>query len=158
MNLKYFLLAGILAFLACATISKPAAQVCTSVKQNLETALEERLKPMPDVAKWKWCHKKPVFDAAREEQVLNDATQKGAQRGLSESVVRDFFQKQMDQAKAIQSKVIDGLKEDPIDCSLYSTDGLNQIREQISRNTEHILKNLEVLNKMKCLDSIQQDL
>ncbi len=141
----------ILSLMACATTSQHQTGSCGQYKQKLNVALTERLQFMPDVAKWKWCHKKPILDPAREQQVLDKAIEQGAKYGLSKSVVRDVFQKQMDEAKAIQSKVVDELKTDPIDCGLQTDDGLNQIRAQINQSTDKILQSLSDLKEAGCL-------
>lgn len=68
----------------------------------LFSAIGERLGWMAPVAAWKVANDKPVEDLAREAVVLQAAQSKAEQVGLARETVVDFFQAQIDAAKAIQ--------------------------------------------------------
>ncbi|MEM7176312.1 MAG: gamma subclass chorismate mutase AroQ [Pseudomonadota bacterium] len=71
-------------------------------QEGLFGSIGERLGWMAPVAAWKFANDKPVEDLEREAVVLQAAQTKAEQIGLARGSVLDFFQAQIDAAKAIQ--------------------------------------------------------
>jgi len=65
--------------------------------------LDRRLALMPEVAAWKWREQQPIFDAAREHAVLNQAVRDAQALGLYGDVQR-FFDVQFRMARAVQTQ------------------------------------------------------
>ena len=73
----------------------------------LYTAIQERLSLMKTVAAWKWQHDRPVEARAREAVVIEAARRDGLQYGLTIDSTGQFFSRQIEAAKTIQSCWID---------------------------------------------------
>ncbi len=94
------LLGAALACTGCALASSPGAaparagphflDPAASVQRVLELE-QERLALMPAVAAWKWRHRAPVYDPARESAVSEAAERLGAPLGLSGAPLARLF-------------------------------------------------------------------
>ena len=77
---------------------------------SMGALMVERLSWMDEVAAVKQAKGLPIFDAAREAEVLNAMEQKGAAVGIPAKAVRGFFAGQMAAAKTFQ---MEWLKANP---------------------------------------------
>ena len=73
--------------------------------------IRDRLALMPAVAAYKWRHKLPVLDAAREEQLLADTVHQTEALGLDGDSTRALFSLQMTIARALQERTLSELNE-----------------------------------------------
>ncbi|MBL8797280.1 MAG: gamma subclass chorismate mutase AroQ [Planctomycetia bacterium] len=74
-----------------------------AVLDRLLHAMRQRLLLMHDVARWKWNEQQPLTDAARETAFLDRTQARGRTQGLDETLVRTFFQAQIEAAKQVQA-------------------------------------------------------
>ncbi len=65
--------------------------------------MQKRLSVMHEVSRIKWNLQLPIEDRVREGQILNDLCIQCQKYTLDQAFVRNFFQAQMEAAKAIQS-------------------------------------------------------
>ncbi|WP_422462532.1 MULTISPECIES: chorismate mutase [unclassified Endozoicomonas] len=86
--------------LLCLTLSTLA--VADTMSNGIFQLINQRLSYMQDVALFKARNHRVVEDLTREQQVLEKALVNAQQAGLQPDSIADFFQAQMDAAKAIQ--------------------------------------------------------
>ena len=119
--------------------SKNTEQVAIEI---LDT-MAERLRLMPEVAKWKAINNKPIDDFKRENQLLQKLEKQGASLGLEAEFVRAFFQTQFDAAKIYQRQFI---KTNRTKFDVDSVQDLNKvIRPRVTHLTNKILNLLSDL-------------
>jgi chorismate mutase/prephenate dehydratase len=70
------------------------------------TALAERLSLMPDVAEYKMANNIPIFDEAREVEIMKKLKGIAAEQGLDESFVEEVFLSVFNESKRIQNDII----------------------------------------------------
>lgn len=85
--------------------ASPSPSVTIEGLDQLADFIHQRLALMPDVARFKWNHKKPVTDPEREQQLLNTLVMKATERGVSELLARRFFAAQMAAARSVQERL-----------------------------------------------------
>ena len=76
--------------------------VADTMSNGIFALINQRLTYMEDVALFKARNHRAVEDLTREQQVLEKALVDAQQAGLQPDSIADFFQAQMDAAKAIQ--------------------------------------------------------
>lgn len=86
--------------LLCLTLS--TLTVADTMSNGIFELINQRLTYMQDVALFKATNHRAVEDLTREKQVLEKALVNAQQAGLQPDSIADFFQAQMDAAKAIQ--------------------------------------------------------
>jgi cyclohexadienyl dehydratase len=69
--------------------------------------IEQRLAVMPEVAAWKWRAQQPIADLERERQVLDRSVADAEAIGLDGPSAREFFDVQIQMARAVQSQYFD---------------------------------------------------
>jgi cyclohexadienyl dehydratase len=69
--------------------------------------IEQRLAVMPEVAAWKWRAQQPIADPERERQVLDRSVADAEAIGLDGASARDFFDVQIQMARAVQAQYFD---------------------------------------------------
>lgn len=89
----------IICFLLLVTLSRA---VLAASPAHLFDLIDARLELMHDVAAYKWQHKLPAEDKAREVIVLDSAASAALRRGIKAESSRAFFQAQIDAAKEIE--------------------------------------------------------
>lgn len=129
--------------LALASFPTSAADDSLSPQlQRLSELIVERLSLMEDVAAYKWAHKLPVEDSAREASVLA-AGQKAAQAlGLAPDSVAPFLRAQMEAAKAVQRRKTDAWRARRARPPKKTPDLTNDLRPAISSVTDALLRQL----------------
>jgi len=70
--------------------------------EALVALMGERLKLMPDVARYKWNNHLAIEDLPREKAILDELVVQATQAGVPEETARKFFAAQMDAAKLVQ--------------------------------------------------------
>jgi chorismate mutase-like protein len=98
---------------------------------DLVDRIARRFELMPAVAAWKRAHARPIDDPDREAQVLERAQERARARALEPSGVRRLFEVQIELAKAIERRVIDGSP------TLLDLDG--ELRPLLSRIGDEIV-------------------
>lgn len=128
-------------FLICANLAMPTS--ANADQGRLFTAIGERLGWMASVAAWKYSNDVQVEDLEREALVLESATADAEELGLSSESVRDFFQAQIDAAKAIQWCWIETWQSgaSPIG---EAPDLATEIRPELIRLGREVLQELEI--------------
>lgn len=89
-------------FIFIAAVPTYANEEATEALNPLFEVMAKRLSIMKDVALYKWHNHLQVEDLYREERILERTTEKAISLGLQPASSRNFFQMQMDAAKAIQ--------------------------------------------------------
>ena len=67
----------------------------------------ERIGLMGDLAEYKKKNNIPVFDPAREREVIARITKKGIEYGLSDEFIKKVYQALIDESKRIQKIIFD---------------------------------------------------
>ena len=107
-----------------ALVLNPAAYAANSTTQKvfeqdsaiaLFILINQRLQFMPDVALYKAQNNLAIEHLEREQNVLKAAIASSKKQGLQAQSVKQFFQSQMDVAKAIQYRYRADLLSDPIE-------------------------------------------
>lgn len=109
---------------------------------NLESLLHlirQRLNIMPGVAQAKWNRKLPITDAKRESALLDRMAADGAVLGMSEDVVRRFFQAQISAAKLVQEQLIEEWKTHEQPLFSKAPDLEREVRPQIDELNQKLL-------------------
>jgi chorismate mutase len=70
------------------------------------TALAERMSLMPEVADYKKKNNIPIFDEAREVQIMKNLKKIASVHGLDESFVEEVFLSLFNEAKRIQNDIM----------------------------------------------------
>jgi|TARA_B100001971_G_C18250384_1_gene577691 chorismate mutase len=70
------------------------------------TALAERMSLMPEIAEYKKNHNVPIFDEAREQQIMKNLQKIAEQQGLDKSFVEEVFLSVFNESKRIQNDII----------------------------------------------------
>ncbi|WP_349306715.1 gamma subclass chorismate mutase AroQ [Chitinivorax sp. B] len=73
--------------------------------------MNERLKLMPDVARYKWNDQSPVEDLPREKIILDGLVKQAAEAKVAPELATTFFRAQIEAAKVIQRKLIDDWRQ-----------------------------------------------
>ncbi|MFK7823753.1 MAG: gamma subclass chorismate mutase AroQ [Oligoflexales bacterium] len=107
--------------------------------------MAERLRIMPEVAKWKAINNKPIDDFERENQLLKKLEKQGADLGLEAEFIRTFFQAQFDAAKIYQRQFIEANRTKSDFDSVQDLN--NEIRPKVTQLTNRILNLLSDLKK-----------
>lgn len=139
---------------ACVTHRQTTTLSCTEARAHIIKITDERLSPMGDIARWKWCNKKLIEDLAREQQILDEVAQKSREYDLDETFVREFFQKQMNLAKDMQAKTFEELRYREPDCSLEKPEVLGKLRKNLDLNSDRLLKSLQTLKAEQCSENV----
>ena len=75
---------------------------CFAMEPNLASLITERLSYMRDVAAYKWLHKLPITDIARERFVINAGVIAALRHGITRTSSERFYRSQIEAAKAVQ--------------------------------------------------------
>lgn len=73
---------------------------------QLADSIQQRLAIMPDVARFKWNHKRPITDPEREAQLLKSLVQQATEHGVSPQLSQRFLTAQMAAARHVQQRLI----------------------------------------------------
>src|SRR5262245_55445106 len=87
-------------------IDSASAQTAIDRLQPLVQSSARRLALGRQVALAKWDNHSSITDAAREEQVVLNATREGVSYGLDRATVADFFRAQIEANKLVQSSLL----------------------------------------------------
>lgn len=79
---------------------------------RLYESIDARLSLMPDVAAWKWTHRRPVFDEDRERAVLANVVARAHYFGLTPESVQRIFETQMKLARSVQTALFETWKSE----------------------------------------------
>lgn len=82
------------------------AQVCADAADALASAIETRLRLMPDVARHKWNHDVPVADPVREAAVLDAAVERARVQGTPPDCARRAIEAQLAASRAWQERLV----------------------------------------------------
>lgn len=117
--------------------------------EALVALMGERLKLMPDVARYKWNNHLPIEDLPREKAILDELVVQATQAGVPEVYARTFFAAQMDAAKKVQQALFDQWREADAGEMPDVPDLKNDIRPALDAMTPRLLellgRNLSVL-------------
>jgi len=102
--------------------------------------MAKRLRLMPEVAMHKWNHDLPVFDQAREEELLNKLTQLAMDLGIAEEAGKHLLQGQMDVAKNWQELMIDQWRRDDVGKIPNVRDLQKEIRPEVGQASKSMLE------------------
>jgi len=70
------------------------------------TALAERMSLMPEIADYKKKNEIPIFDEAREVEIMNKLKKIAKEQGLDEGFTEEVFLSLFNEAKRIQNDII----------------------------------------------------
>lgn len=128
-----------------------AAPSAGTAKDSLSPQLDrlgdlivERLSLMEDVAAYKWVHKLPVEDKAREKAVIAAGQKAAAALGLAPKSISPFLHAQMDAAKAVQKAKIDRWRKRRANPPRTAPDLAKDLRPAISAVTDALLRQLAI--------------
>ena len=86
-----------------------ARKKINEIDQQMAKLFEERMKSAEEVAKYKVEHALPIFDSAREQEVINRNS-----KYIENDVIRDYYisflKNTMDISKQYQSRLIEGMR------------------------------------------------
>jgi cyclohexadienyl dehydratase len=101
-------LSVLLACIAAVGVVRAQAAYTESAKQVEEAfgLLDARLDLMESVAAWKYAHKLPILDEARERQVLDASVRDAEAMGIASDGARQLMRLQMQLARAVQERLI----------------------------------------------------
>ena len=74
----------------------------------LITALAERMSLIPDIGEYKKKNELPIFDEAREIEVMKGLKKIAKENGLEEGFTEEVFLSVFNEAKRIQNSIING--------------------------------------------------
>lgn len=124
---------------------------------NIVALASQRLSQSIPVARYKWVHKLPIYDAAREGSLKHDMTAAAGQYGADPVFAAQFFADQTEASRQLQDSLFTswrregGPKEVP-------DDALMQARGQISRVSQAMLPALARLQGVRSLPDCQSRL
>lgn len=78
----------------------PAAH---AAQDRLLDLMRQRLVLMHGVAQWKWNHKQPIVDTARERDMLRSLEERGRRQGLAPETTAAFFRAQVEASRELQA-------------------------------------------------------
>jgi chorismate mutase-like protein len=107
-----------------------------------------RLRLMPEVAMHKWNNQLPVFDAAREEELLDKLTQMAMEFGIAEEAAKQLLQGQMDVAKKWQEEMISQWRHDHVGVFSNARDLHHEIRPEVAKFSKAMLEHVALLISM----------
>jgi chorismate mutase len=70
------------------------------------TVLAERMSLMPEIAEYKKNNEIPIFDEAREVEIMKNLKKIGKEQGLDESFTEEIFLSLFNESKRIQNEII----------------------------------------------------
>lgn len=88
--------------ISCLCLSWLSVDVSANTTESLLQSIHQRLALMRDVAAYKWIHKLPIEDLAREKVVVDAASRGALQHGITPNSSNRFFRVQISAAKEIQ--------------------------------------------------------
>ncbi len=102
-------LIGVAFFLAFGGIAAAASRFADPGDDvaRVYAAIDARLSLMPEVAAWKWTHRRPVFDEERERAVVANAAARAPYFGLTPESVQRVFETQIKIARAVQTALFE---------------------------------------------------
>ena len=68
--------------------------------------LAERMSLMPEIAEYKKNNEIPIFDEAREVEIMKNLKKIGKEQGLDESFTEEIFLSLFNESKRIQNEII----------------------------------------------------
>ncbi len=123
----------------------PSPSVTIEGLDQLAELIQQRLALMPDVARFKWNHKKPVTDPEREQQLLNSLVTKATEHGVSEALARRFFAAQMAAARNVQERLTNEWQQANAGSFENIPDLDKDLRPKITELSESMLAPLRLL-------------
>ncbi len=103
----------------------------------------QRLSLMPAVATYKWQHQLAVYDAAREESLLEQLALRAAALGIDAEAARALFGVQMRLARGVQERTITRLRERGLQGAPVS-DLQTELRPRLDRISGQLLEAIAV--------------
>lgn len=84
---------------------------CASPDRKLASLARERLALAPEVAWYKHSRGLPIYDARRENKLLETVTDAGGNAGLDRKIVRCFFTAEMEFSRHVQGEWINAWRK-----------------------------------------------
>jgi len=109
---------------------------------QLADSIQQRLAVMPNVARFKWNHQRPISDPEREAQLLRSLVQQATQRGVSQRLSYHFFAAQIAAARHAQQRLITDWQASHAEPFLGVPDLDRELRPQINALSEAMLSPL----------------
>ncbi|MBB5018767.1 chorismate mutase-like protein [Chitinivorax tropicus] len=133
----------------------------TQAPQNdLDTLLalmNERLKLMPDVARYKWNEQSAIEDLAREKTILADLVKQAEAAKVSPSLATAFFKAQIEAAKMVQHQLTDSWRQQQASRFEDIPDLKTEIRPRLDALTSQLIDAL-ARNQTTLADPARQPL
>lgn len=95
-------LALLAALLTVGCQASPRASADAAAVDRLLRAIAGRLALMPEVARWKWNHRRPIADPDREAAVIEQLVAAGVSRGLEPGATQAVVAAQIEAGKQVQ--------------------------------------------------------
>lgn len=98
-----------------------------------------------EIAKWKWNHKIPIEDKARESNVFHKMTEHAQSRGLPTQIVEEFAKAQIEASKLLQEQDFHKWREEGVSRFTDVRDFKKDLRPKIEAINENFLQQFESL-------------
>ena len=116
--------------------------ISANTAEPLLQSINQRLALMRDVAAYKWIHKLPIEDLAREKVVVDAASKGALQRGINPNSSNLFFRVQISAAKEIQEYWFSQWSND--NAPGVAPDLIGEVRPQLIQLGDTILARLSI--------------
>lgn len=140
--MKRLFWASVVVLMLAAPSASTAQESLSPQLSRLSKLIVERLSLMEDVAAYKWAHKLPVEDKARETNVIAAGQAAAVALGLAPESVAPFLQAQMEAAKTVQKAKINSWRRGRKRPPKRIPDLAKDLRPAISTATDALMRQL----------------
>ncbi|MDA0832715.1 MAG: gamma subclass chorismate mutase AroQ [Planctomycetota bacterium] len=149
-------LIAIVVLIGCAETEVPPSAVVvpslTSEQRQAVVALVDltvqRLQLMPGVALYKWNHKLPIENIERENELLHNLVEQGADAGVPDEIITPFFERQFMAAKELQRHSFEVWEKNESTVVGKALDLATEIRPEIDRISGEMIARLVILQSV----------